>query len=247
MAAPRQDRVAARTVTDLERKYNFSKLLRAFEKLSEAPPLKYDAQTGDLYWEGDGEHFVIGNIRGPKGEKGDPGGVFADLTPEEKESIKGETGEKGEKGDKGDTGERGPQGETGEKGDKGDAGPQGPQGPKGPEGRPFAISAVCPSVEKLHAGYATDGVGIGEFVVIDTGNVDDEDNAKLFIKGASGYMYITDLSGAAGMQGPQGPQGIQGEKGDKPIVGIDYFTKADKAEIVSAVIASLPDASEVRY
>lgn len=134
MAAPRQDRVAARTVTDLERKYNFSKLLRAFEKLGEAPPLKYDAQTGDLYWEGDGEHFVIGNIRGPKGEKGDPGGVFADLTPEEKESIKGETGEKGEKGDKGDTGERGPQGETGEKGDKGDAGPQGPQGPKGADG-----------------------------------------------------------------------------------------------------------------
>jgi hypothetical protein len=157
----------------------------------------------------------------------------------EEAKEKGEfTGEKGEKGDKGD---------KGDKGEKGDTGATGPQGPKGPEGRPFAISAVCPSVEKLHAGYATDGVGIGEFVAIDTGNVEDEDNAKLFIKGASGYMYITDLSGAAGMQGPQGPQGIQGEKGDKPIVGIDYFTEADKAEIVSAVIASLPDASEVRY
>lgn len=35
-------------------------------------------------------------------------------------------------------------------------------------------------------------------------------------------------------------QGLQGEKGDTPVKGEDYWTEADKAEIVSDVLASLP-------
>ena len=51
----------------------------------------------------------------------------------------------------------------------------------------------------MYFGYSTDEVPIGGFVVIETGDVDDEDNAKLFIKGNLEYEYITDLSGAQGM------------------------------------------------
>ena len=40
---------------------------------------------------------------------------------------------------------------------------------------------------------------------------------------------------------------LKGAKGDKPIKGTDYFTEADKEELVMAVIAALPDASEVSY
>jgi hypothetical protein len=32
-----------------------------------------------------------------------------------------------------------------------------------------------------------------------------------------------------------------------PVKGVDYFTAADKAELVTRVIAALPDASEVSY
>ena len=36
------------------------------------------------------------------------------------------------------------------------------------------------------------------------------------------------------------PQGEPGEPGKTPIKGTDYFTDADKAEMVNAVIAALP-------
>ena len=38
----------------------------------------------------------------------------------------------------------------------------------------------------------------------------------------------------------QGPQGEPGPKGDTPVRGVDYYTEADKAEMVNAVIAALP-------
>ena len=62
--------------------------------------------------------------------------------------------------------------------------------------------------------------------------------------------------GDTGAPGPQGVQGIQGPKGDKgdngadghtPIKGTDYFTEADKQELVTAVIAALPSTEEVSY
>lgn len=92
-------------------------------------------------------------LQGPAGEKGADGSVrFEDLTPEQKEELKGPkgdtgaTGARGEKGDRGErgadgapgaqgpTGERGPKGDKGDKGDTGERGPIGPQGPQGPKG-----------------------------------------------------------------------------------------------------------------
>lgn len=71
----------------------------------------------------------------------------------------------------------------------------------------------------MNKGFATDEVKTGQFVVIDTGNVQDEDNAKLYMKGAESYTYITDLSGATGLTGPQGPQGLKGERGETGPMG----------------------------
>lgn len=95
----------------------------------------------------------------------------------------------------------------GNQGVQGDTGSQGPQGPQGPKGDPFTISKVYDSVAAMNAGYATDGVPIGGFVLIDTGNVADEDNAKLYVKGDTSYTYLTDLSGAQGMKGEKGDTG----------------------------------------
>lgn len=112
---------------------------------------------------------------------------------------------------------KGPKGDKGEQGDTGERGPQGIQGPQGAKGDAFSIAKTYQSVAAMNEGFATDTVKEGQFVMIDTGNVDDEDNAKLYVKGKTAYSYITDLSGATGVQGPQGvqgKQGIQGERGD---------------------------------
>ncbi len=134
-------------------------------------------------------------------------------------SVVGPQGPQDEQGPKGDQGETGPTGPAGPQGDQGERGPQGIQGPKGDPGEPFAIAKTYESVSAMNAGYATDGVAEGQFVVIDTGNVEDEDNAKLYLKGSTAYEYITDLSGAAGMTGPQGPEGPEGPAGAKGETG----------------------------
>ena len=153
-----------------------------------------------------------------------------------KGNIKGATGAQGAKGDKGDTGETGAQGPKGDQGDQGEQGPQGIQGPKGDKGdtgAAFSIAKTYESVTAMNSGFATDGVLEGQFVMIDTGNVEDEDNAKLYVKGASSYSYITDLSGATGMTGPQGPKGDQGDQGPQGAQG-EKGDKGDKGDTGAA-------------
>ncbi|MEI3089738.1 MAG: hypothetical protein V8T01_07210 [Oscillospiraceae bacterium] len=64
---------------------------------------------------------------------------------------------------------------------------------------------------------------------------------------------VTGAKGDTGATGPQGPKGDPGEKGDPgapgktPVRGTDYWTAADKQEIVNSVIAALPDGTEVSY
>lgn len=63
----------------------------------------------------------------------------------------------------------------------------------------------------------------------------------------------TGATGATGEKGDKGDKGDKGEKGDDgadgytPVKGTDYLTEADKAELVTAVLAALPDGSEVSY
>lgn len=54
-------------------------------------------------------------------------------------------------------------------------------------------------------------------------------------------------AGATGPAGPVGPQGPAGAPGKAPVRGTDYWTAADKQEIVNSVIAALPDGTEVSY
>lgn len=123
------------------------------------------------------------------------------------------------KGAKGDIGAAGAKGDKGDTGARGATGAQGPQGAQGEKGDPFAIAKTYASIAAMNAGYASDGVKQGQFVLIDTGNVEDEDNAKLYVKGAAAYSYITDLSGAKGMTGPQGPKGATGSQGPQGMQG----------------------------
>lgn len=111
-------------------------------------------------------------------------------------------------------------------GESGTPGPQGPKGDKGDPGEPFSVAKVYDSVENMNSGYSSDEVKIGQFVLINTGDVQDEDNAKLYVKGNSQYGYLCDLSGMAGIQGPKGEKGEQGIQGTPGAKG----DKGDKGE-----------------
>lgn len=51
----------------------------------------------------------------------------------------------------------------------------------------------------------------------------------------------------AGLKGDKGDTGATGADGKTPVKGTDYWTAADKQEIINDVIAALPDGTEVSY
>ena len=65
--------------------------------------------------------------------------------------------------------------------------------------------------------------------------------------GAKGDAGATGPAGPAGPQGHAGAPGKDGAPGKTPVRGTDYWTAADKQEIVNSVIAALPDGTEVSY
>lgn len=65
--------------------------------------------------------------------------------------------------------------------------------------------------------------------------------------GATGPQGPKGDTGAQGPQGEQGPAGAAGPAGYTPEKGKDYFTAADKAEMVEAVLAALPAAEGVAF
>ena len=101
---------------------------------------------------------------------------------------------------------------------RGEKGDTGAKGDKGDKGDPFTYSDF--TAEQLAA-----------------------------LKGAKGDKGDTGAQGAQGIQGEKGDKGDKGEKGDTgatgadgktPVKGTDYWTAADKAEIVADTLAALP-------
>ena len=66
-------------------------------------------------------------------------------------------------------------------------------------------------------------------------------------KGAQGPKGATGPAGPRGPAGAPGKDGTAGAPGKTPVRGTDYWTAADKQEIVNSVIAALPDGTEVEY
>ena len=103
---------------------------------------------------------------------------------------------------------------AGLQGPTGPTGPEGPQGPQGNVGAPFQIVKVYLSEQDRINDTPPTGVNTGEFVIIETGDVEDPENSRLYLWDGTEWVFITDLSGAEGIQGPEGPIGPQGVKGD---------------------------------
>ena len=133
------------------------------------------------------------------------------------------------------------------KGEKGDKGETGATGAKGDTGDGFHISKVYSSVADMNASFATDGLPIGSFVLISTGNVEDADNAKLYVKAESGYSYLTDMSGAQGIQGTSGKDGADGVSPTVNVSkkdGVTTITITDKNGTHSAEINDGKDGAD---
>ena len=76
-----------------------------------------------------------------------------------------------------------------------------------PTGKPFKIKKTYSSITDMNQNIQAD-LNLYEFCMINTGNVEDEDTAKLYMRDVDGAHYITDLSGAQGIQGVKGETGI---------------------------------------
>ena len=120
----------------------------------------------------------------------------------------GPTGPQGKIGPTGPTGPTGVMGPTGKTGAQGPTGPTGAQGVKGDTGEGFSITQTYTSINAMNQDATN--IAIGKFVLI-ASNVDDPDNAKLYVKTANGFSYLTDLSGAQGIQGPKGDNGADAQ------------------------------------
>ena len=168
--------------------------------------------------------IAMAELKGGKGDpgaKGDPG-------------DKGDTGAQGAKGDTGATGPQGPKGDPGEKGDPGATGPAGPQGPKGPKGDPGKDGAPGKDGTDGKPGAAgADGAKGADGVTPHIGD--------------NGNWYLGSTDTGKPSRGATGAKGDPGTPGKTPVRGTDYWTVADKQEIVNSVIAALPDGTEVSY
>ena len=177
--------------------------------------------NGDLYVFNGTSFTNVGQIQGPKGDKGEPGQTGAAFTydmftPTQLAGLKGPQGEKGLQGEQGPTGEKGPQGDKGDAGEAGKpftydmftkeqlAGLKGPQGEKGLQG------------ERGDQGIPGPTGPTGE-------------TGKAFTYDMFTESQLAGLKGPAGQDGKdftynmftpeqlaklQGPQGVPGEKGN---------------------------------
>lgn len=127
--------------------------------------------------------------------------------------------------------------------DKGLVNPQtqnikGPQGIPGPQGEAFTIKKTYSSIAQMNADFSN--MKLGDYVMI-ASDVEETDNSKLYTRGETRWIFISDFSGATGIQGPQGPQGIQGIQGIQGVKGETGATGATGNGILSINKTSTSD------
>ena len=79
----------------------------------------------------------------------------------------------------------------------------------------------------------------------ETSVIHDGQNGATFIPSVSTEGVIS-WTNDRDLPNPE-PVNIKGEKGDTPMKGVDYFTDADKQELVQDVLNALPNAEEGNF
>lgn len=107
------------------------------------------------------------------------------------------------------------------------------------------LSVVGKNVQQMDCVFKSDGSIVYASSTLD---INSEINASLQAAKDSGVFNGKDgAQGEKGETGPVGPQGPKGTDGKTPVKGVDYYTDADKQEMVEAVLTALPDGTEVSY
>jgi hypothetical protein len=164
----------------------------------------------------------IQGAEGPQGTQGTQGieGSQGTQGIEGSQGTQGIEGSQGTQGIEGSQGTQGIEGSQGTQGTEGAQGTQGIEGSQGTTGLAFTIAKTYASVVALEADTAPTGIIAGQFALINTLDVQDPDNSKLYIWDGTNYIFVNDLSGTAGIQGIQGTQGTEGAQGIQGITGI---------------------------
>jgi hypothetical protein len=202
--------------------------------------------------------------QGPRGETGRQG----EQGPQGETGSQGPKGDKGDKGDTGATGPQGPKGDKGDKGDAGEVNIDDSsvrtdatwssqkisqlsigEGGEGKQGVTFT-----PSVSDAGVISWTNDGGLANPASVnikgpkgdkgDQGNPGEQgatgEQGPKGDKGDQGDKGEPGEKGDTGEQGPKGDKGETGAAGKTPVKGTDYYTAADKTEMVNAVLAALP-------
>ena len=140
---------------------------------------------------------------------------------------------------------------------KGADGAPGKDGPTGAPGKDGHSPVVTATKSGKTTTISVDGAAIA--------TVEDGADGKPGAAGADGitptigpngnwFLGATDTgkpsrgeTGTPGKDGAKGAPGAPGAAGHTPVKGTDYWTAADKQEIVNNVLAALPDGTEVSY
>ena len=182
----------------------------------------------------------------------------------------GPTGPQGKQGETGKTGVQGPEGKQGKQGETGNGiantvlnddytltiqftdgtsyttpsirgvtGAQGKQGEKGDTGRGFRVLGYYPTESALSAAVANPEAG-------DAYGVGTADPYDIYIWDSVNSKWVNN-GALQGVQGEQGIQGPVGADGKTPVVGVDYFTEADKTDMVNSVYALITNGDTASY
>ncbi len=112
---------------------------------------------------------------------------------------------------------------------------RGDRGEAGSTGAPFKIEKTYSSVAEMEADFGGVDVLENEMALINTIDPNDDDNAKIFIKGSAQWDFLTDLSGAVGIKGEDGRDGDNGQEGADGvgIVGVEIVNNDLLVELTS--------------
>lgn len=150
------------------------------------------------------------------------------------------------RGPAGPRGEAGPQGPAGRDGADGKDGETGPRGQPGPKGDSFQTVVEDDGNGNITIrALTTEGTGTsGQNGYTFTPSVSPDGIISWTNDGGLVNPEPVNIKGPAGANGQQGPAGTNGKT---PVKGTDYFTQADKEELVQAVLAAMPDGDTEAY
>lgn len=142
-------------------------------------------------------------------------------------------------------GPAGPQGIQGIQGPAGKDGAQGPRGNPGPKGDSFQTVVEDDGDGNITIRTLTgEEGGTGTPGVTFTPSVSADGVLSWTNDGGLDNPEPVNIKGPAGQKGDTGATGAAGKT---PVKGTDYFTAADKAELVQDVLDALPDGDEAAY